>query len=83
MSISKEKFNKMPDGEKAAYVLSNGRQLTTKKKGESFANLFSVDDLLIEVWYNSTSNKIISIEIIDDSDVIDSYIDSARIKNNL
>jgi hypothetical protein len=78
MGISKKQFESMQEGEKASYVLTNGRQITTKKKGENYANLFSVDDLLVEVWYDSEKNKILSINIVEDSDVIDSYIDSAR-----
>ena len=70
----------MQNGEKAAYVLNNGRQITSRKIGENFATLFSVDDLLVEVLYEPNKNKIVAINIVEDSDIIDHYIDSARFK---
>jgi hypothetical protein len=80
MSMTKSTFMKLPEGEKAAYVLSSGRQITTKRQGENFANLFSVEDFLVEVLFDADKNQIISIDIIEDSDVIDSYIDAGLLK---
>ena len=77
MSLTKTEFQNLSDGEKAAYVISNGKQITTKQRDGNYANLFTVEDFLVEVTYNSEKNQIISIEIIEDSDVIDSYIDAA------
>lgn len=81
MSDLKSKFQDLSDGEKAAYVITKGRQITSKKEGNYIANLFSVDDFLVEVKYDQESVRVQSIEIIEDTDAINQYIDSALLKN--
>lgn len=77
MSDFKLQFQNLSGGEKAAYIINNGRQITSRKDGKYIANLFSVDDFLVEVKYDRQSVSVHSIEIIEDSDIINHYIDSA------
>jgi hypothetical protein len=77
MSFSKTEFQNLPNGEKAAYVINNGRHISSINTKNNFANLFVVDHLLVEVRYDGNENKISSIEIIEDSEMVDRYIDSA------
>ena len=72
----KSHFKYLSDGEKAAYLINNGRQITSRKHGEFIANLYALDDFLVEVIYDRENIRIRSIEIIENSDVIDLYIDS-------
>mgnify|MGYP000223350939 CR=1 FL=1 len=76
----KSHFKYLSDGEKAAYLISNGRQITSRKQGEFIANLYSVDDFLVEVIYDSETVRIRSIEVIENSDLINLYIDSGLSK---
>jgi hypothetical protein len=80
MSDLKSKFLNFSDGEKAAYIINNGRQITSRREGNYIANLFSVDDFLVEVKYDRESVRVQSIEIIEDDEVINQYIDSALYK---
>lgn len=80
MSDLKSKFLNLSEGEKAAYIINNGRQITSRKEGNYIANLFSVDDFLVEVKYDRESVRVQSIEIIEDDEVINQYIDSALYK---
>jgi len=77
MSDYKLQFQNLSDGEKAAYIINNGRQITSRKDGKYIANLFSVDDFLVEVKYDRQSVSVHSIEMIEDTDIINNYIDSA------
>jgi len=76
MAMSIQEFYKLSEGEKAAHVINNGRQLTGCQNGSLFAILFSVDDFLVEVSYNREKNQIVDIDVIEDSDVLDQYIDA-------
>ena len=69
-------FYQLPEGEKAAHVINNGRQITGRQNGRLFAILFSVDDFLVEVSYDKEKNQIVDIDVIEDSDVLDQYIDA-------
>jgi len=76
MSKLKTNFQNLSEGEKAVYLINNGRQITSRKHGEFIANLYSVDDFLVEVIYDSENIRIRSIEIVENPDVINLYIDS-------
>ena len=82
MSDLKGRFQDFSDGEKAAYVISNGRQVASKEEGNYIANLFSVDDFLVEVKYDRQNIRVQSIEILEDDEVINQYIDYALLKKN-
>ena len=69
-------FYQLPEGEKAAYVIIHGSKSTGRQNGRLFAILFSVDDFLVEVSYDKEKNQIVDIDVIEDSDVLDQYIDA-------
>lgn len=81
MSQLKSNFQHLSDGEKAVYLINNGRHITSRKHGEFIANLYSVDDFLVEVIYDRENIRIRSIQIVENSeDVINLYIDSGLSK---
>ena len=80
MSNLKSNFQHLSEGEKAAYLFTKGRHITSRIYGDFIANLYSVDDFLVEVIFDKEDIRIHSIEVIDNSDVINLYIDSALTK---
>jgi hypothetical protein len=76
MKINKAQFKKLSEGEKAAKTLNHGKQISRRRNNNYHVNLYSLDDFMVEIWYNSSRNKIEKVEIIEDTSVIDKYIDA-------
>ena len=76
MTISKSQFNKLSQGEKAAKTLNNGKQISRRGLKNYYVNLYSLGDFMVEIWYNTARNQIERVEIIDDTTIIDQYIDA-------
>lgn len=76
MDISKSQFKKLSEGEKAARTLNNGKQISRRRINNYYVNLYSLGDFMVEIWYNTARNQIERVEIIDDTSIIDKYIDA-------
>jgi len=76
MDISKSQFKKLSEGEKAARTLNEGKQISHRRIKNYYVNLYSLGDLMVEIWYNTARNQIERVEIIEDTSIIDKYIDA-------
>ncbi|MBS3806696.1 MAG: hypothetical protein KGY60_04265 [Bacteroidales bacterium] len=76
MKISQSQFKKLSEGEKAAKTLNNGKQISRRGIKNYYINLYSLGDFMVEIWYNTARNQIERVEIIDDTSIIDKYIDA-------
>lgn len=75
MKMNKSNFQKLPEGEKASMVLDKGKQISRRKVKSYFVSLYTLDEFMVEIWYQSRTNKIEKVEIIEDHSIIDKYID--------
>lgn len=75
MKITKAQFKNLPEGEKASVALNEGKQISRRRTGNYYINLYSLGDFMVEIWYHNERNQIKRIEIIEDTTVLDKYID--------
>ena len=75
MKLTKSQYKNLPEGQKASVTLSYGKQISRRRTSNYYINLYSLDDFMVEIWYHSERNKIERIEIIEDTAVLDKYID--------
>ena len=76
MKINKTQFKRLSEGEKAARTLNDGKQISRRKINNYYVNLYSLQDFMVEIWYNTARNQIEKVEIIEDTSIIDKYIDA-------
>ena len=68
-------FNKLSIQQKGETVFSSGKYLAVRFYYNYAVNLYLLDDLLIEVFYFSETNKIEKIEVLTDDKILNMYID--------
>ena len=76
MKISKTQFKRLAEGEKAARTLNEGKQISRRRSNNYYINLYSLEDFMVEIWYNKARNQIEKVDIIEDTSIIDKYIDA-------
>ena len=73
-------FNKLNLQKKGSIVFNEAKYLGVRFYYNYAINLYTLDDLFIEVWYFKPTNRIEKIEVLGDNKTLDLYIDSM---NNL
>lgn len=68
-------FKKLSQKQQAIEIFNNGKHITIRHENGYIVNLYLVDDIFVEIWYKQERNQIDRIEIIEDSNTIDIYID--------
>ena len=73
--MTQSQFNILPLDKKADLLFTTGNYCGVREYYNYKLNLYSIDDFFAEVWYNPEDNKIEKIEAVNDSKVLDRYID--------
>ena len=66
-------FNKLPKNEQVYTLFHEGKELLDRKDGEFVIKLFSVHEIFVEIWYNSTRNIIENIQVVHEEDLVKIY----------
>lgn len=82
MGISKKQFAKLSEGEKAARALNDGKQISRRRNNNYYVNLYSLGEFMVEVWYNTARNQIERVDVVEDTSIIDKYIDAEMNRKN-
>jgi len=69
------KFRRYRLSEKFELINNGGKYLGVRECYNNFIHLYLVEDTFIEVSYFPTENKIAEIEILEDEEKLDLYID--------
>ena len=68
-------FNILSFKEKSILIFSQGNYCGLREYYNYKLNLYSIDDFFAEVWYNPENNNIEKIEAVNDTKILDRYID--------
>lgn len=66
-------FSKLPKNEQVYTLFNEGKELLDRKDGEFVIKLFSVHEIFVEIWYNSTRNIIENIQVVHEEDLVKIY----------
>lgn len=68
-----QNFSSLPKNEQVYTLFHEGKEVLDRRDGEFVIKLFSVQELYVEVWYNSSRNIIEQIQVISEEDLVRIY----------
>jgi len=72
--MSKEEFIKLSIPEKMEQLWIDGEFISQKVYYDNDISLFSMEDFLIEVFFNRITNEIIGVEIQENNQILFEYV---------
>jgi len=79
--MTKTQFTELTLNDKIELVIEQGTELLNRVFLFYVIRLYNIDELYVEVWYKSSSNKIDRIEPVDIDDVFHLYERSIDIED--
>jgi hypothetical protein len=70
----KDEFTKLTIPEKMEQLWSEGEFISQKVYYENDISLFSLDDFLVEVFFNRISSEIVGVEIQENNQILFEYV---------
>jgi len=79
--LTKKTFKNLTKTEQVVMVLKSGKELLTRQDEKYFVKLFSLTNLLVEIWYELNQITILKVSTPSNDKIMQNYnIDKASIK---
>jgi len=72
-TLTNASFQNLTKTEQVVMIINSGKELMTREKEGFVIHLFLLSGFFVEVWYESTSKKIVSIELTDKDRITNNY----------
>lgn len=81
--MTREEFIKLTIADKVEQLWSEGDFISQKVYYDNDISLFSMNDYLVEVFFNRVSNEIIGVEIQENNQILFEYVKDLELKELL
>ena len=81
--VTKEQISKLSNSDKGNIIFNKGKYITIRYYYNFAINLYLYNGYYVEVFYLPDSNKIDTIEILNNNKILDLYIDHMNKLNKL
>ena len=64
-------------------IINSGKELMTREDGGYIVHLYLLSGLFVEVWYESTTQKIVDVEPVDKESITRNYKEMNKLLKQL
>ncbi|MCK5775255.1 MAG: hypothetical protein KAH25_03720 [Bacteroidales bacterium] len=72
-ALTRDYFSKLTKTEQVVLVINNGEFIIKRQTKNFDISLFTIEDLLVEVWYKHESENIVKVKITEIENVTNNY----------